>query len=191
MQKDHNTINIGDIIFQSLKDEVPFSHAVRSSGMQSHQDISEINHVGIAIGDNVVIDASRQHGVSKKSLSQFLSMAKFNLVATITDSNLIQPAIKRLNRYLSSPYNDSFYPDADGFYCSELVTHAFKTQLDEDYFQQYPMNFLDAKTQKLLPYWVSYYKQLKKTIPQGFLGSHPQQLLSQTERFKSIKKIEV
>ena len=84
------------------------------------------------------------------------------------------------------PYNHSFREDDEGFYCSELITYAFKYPSGEDYFQRYPMNFNDLATGQILPYWIEYYRKLKASIPQGELGSHPQQLLRQKELFKTI-----
>ncbi|WP_294964103.1 YiiX/YebB-like N1pC/P60 family cysteine hydrolase [uncultured Gilliamella sp.] len=189
MPKNHN-LNNGDIIFQSLKEESLFNDAVSHSGAVSSMDkriITQINHVALYVGNNTVIHATKKAGVAQQSLADFFSAGRHHVIATIDNALIIQQALTRVITCLGSPYNHSFHPDAEGFYCSELITYAFKTELCDDYFQLYPMNFKDLTTQQILPYWNNYYDCIKQTIPQGVLGSHPQQLLRQFHLFKTVR----
>lgn len=185
----NNDLNDGDIIFQSLKEKSSFNDAVSHSGAVSNIDeiITHVNHVGLYVGDNTVIQATQKDGVIQLPLSDFLFAGCDNIVATIDNALIIKQALTRVMTCLGLPYNHSFHPDADGFYCSELITYAFKTELNDDYFELYPMNFNDLTTQQILPYWITYYHTLNQPIPQGILGSHPQQLLRQTHLFKTIR----
>lgn len=182
-----NNIQAGCIIFQSLDHNDQFNDAVSRSGKNNLTlAIDNINHVGLYIGDDQVIEATQKYGVILRSLQTFLDAADRNLIATINDPSLIKPAIVRAKACLGLPYNFSFHPTGNGLYCSQLITHVFKTHQGQDYFQCYPMNFNDVDTQQILPYWVDYYKELKQAIPHGLEGSHPQQLLSQQHLFSSI-----
>ena len=158
------TMQIGDIIFQSQNEVSEFNSAIIHSGARPNTDdiINQISHVGLYIGNNIVIEA------------------------TIYDDTVIKNALTRAQTCLGLPYNHSFRENDEGFYCSELITYAFKYPSGEDYFQRYPMNFNDLTTGQILSYWIEYYRKLKVPIPQGELGSHPQQLLRQKELFKTI-----
>lgn len=186
-----NNYKAGTLIFQSLNNEADFNYAVSRSGSSPNATtiINNINHVGLYIGDNQIIEATQQYGVILRPLPDFLREADNNLSAIVKDSQLINAAIDRAKSCLGCPYNASFHPDADGFYCSELITYAFKTAQGQDYFQQYPMNFTDYTTGQILPYWRNYYRELKQDIPQGLLGSHPQQLLKQRHLLTEITQI--
>lgn len=186
-----NNYKAGTLIFQSLNNEADFNYAVSRSGSSPNATtmINNINHVGLYIGDNLIIEATQQYGVILRPLPDFLREADNNLSAIVKDSQLINAAIDRAKSCLGCPYNASFHPDADGFYCSELITYAFKTAQGQDYFQQYPMNFTDYTTGQILPYWHNYYRELNQDIPQGLLGSHPQQLLKQRHLLTEITQI--
>jgi uncharacterized protein YycO len=188
-----NNIQSGDIIFQSLNEDNDFSDAINCSGAVPNMDkiTKNINHVGLYIGNNIVIEATQQYGVIEQPLADFVCAAKRNIIGRIDDLVVIKNAIKRVKTCLGSPYNHSFYPDSDGFYCSELITYAFKTKHGSDYFALYPMNFKDLTTNQILPYWIDYYRELKQRIPQQELGSHPQQLLRQDHLFKTILTLEL
>ena len=187
-EKTSITMQIGDIIFQSQNEVSEFNSAIIHSGAQPNTDdiINQISHVGLYIGNNIVIEATQKYGVIQQQLNDFLASAQYNLLATIYDDTVIKNALTRVHTCLGLPYNHSFRENDEGFYCSELITYAFKYPSGEDYFQRYPMNFNDLATGQILPYWIEYYRKLKASIPQGELGSHPQQLFRQKELFKTI-----
>ncbi|PXY92823.1 YiiX/YebB-like N1pC/P60 family cysteine hydrolase [Gilliamella apis] len=191
-EKKSITMQSGDIIFQSQHEESEFNKAITHSGSQLSSDeiINQISHVGLYIGNNIVIEATQKHGVIQQPLNNFLASAQYNLVATIFNDSVIKNALMRVQTCLGLPYNHSFREDDKGFYCSELITYAFKYPSGEDYFQRYPMNFSDLATGQILPYWIKYYQALNQTIPEGELGSHPQQLLRQKTLFKTIQILE-
>ncbi|OCG67134.1 YiiX/YebB-like N1pC/P60 family cysteine hydrolase [Gilliamella sp. Fer4-1] len=187
-----NNIQSGDIIFQSLNEDNDFSDAINRSGAVPNMDeiTKNINHAGLYIGNNSVIEATQKYGVIEQSLTDFVGAARRNIIGRIHDLAVIQNALKRAKNCLGSPYNHSFHPNAEGFYCSELITYAFKTKHGNDYFALYPMNFKDLTTNQILPYWIDYYRDLKQSIPQHKLGSHPQQLLRQKHLYKTILALE-
>jgi hypothetical protein len=187
-----NKLQYGDIIFQSIKEDNAFNNAVSCSGAEPNMDeiTRSINHVGLYIGNNIVIEATQKCGVIERPLPDFVSAAKHNIIGRIHDLAMIKKAIVRAKNCLGSPYNHSFHPNAAGFYCSELISYSFKTAQGCDYFELYPMNFSDLTTNQILPYWVQYYRDLKQIIPQQELGSHPQQLLRQRHLFKDIRLLD-
>lgn len=188
----NNNIKCGDILFQYLREENTFNGAVSYSGSAPNDNelMNKINHVGLYIGQNIVIEAIPKKGVIKNTLNRFLTAGRYNIIGTINNQLVIKNALMRIKACIGLPYNDSFDANAKGFYCSELITYAFRHQTGEDYFQLYPMNFKDLTTDQFIPYWIDYYRNLKQTIPQGELGSHPQQLLRQKELFKTILTLE-
>lgn len=185
----------GDLIFQALETTVSdemlaqheqqFNEAVSQSAFAELADSIPVNHVGLMIGSSEVIEATTENGVVVTDLSVFLARANKNIVARIKESALIEPAIQRAKTWLGADYNASFYPDHQGFYCSELITEAFVDFENEPYFQLHPMNF-KAITGEVLSYWVDYYQKLNLPIPHGMLGSHPEQLLQQKRLFSDI-----
>lgn len=184
-------MQVGDIIFQSQNEQSEFNKAITHSGslMNSNDIMNQINHVGLYIGNDLVIEATPKHGVIKQPIKSFLATAQYNWVATINNNVVIKNALIRVQDCLGLPYNHSFRSDAKGFYCSQLITYAFKYESGKDYFNLYPMNFKNLTTGQILPYWINYYRELKQMIPQGELGSHPQQLLRQKKLFKTILTI--
>lgn len=182
----------GDIIFQCLNEVNDFNDAVTCSGATSNVDdlTNNINHVGLYIGNNIVIEATPKHGVIDQTLTHFIDAAQFNIIGRIDNLGLIENAIKRAKTCIGLPYNPSFRPNTAGLYCSELITYAFRNEHNESYFALYPMNFRDLTTHQVLPYWIDYYHSLKEKIPEQQLGSHPQQLLRQTKLFKTILTLE-
>ena len=146
-------MQVGDIIFQSQNEESEFSKAItHSSSLPSSNDIiNQISHVGLYIGNDLVIEATQKHGVIKQPLKSFLGSAQYNVVATISDNVVIKNALIRVQDCLGLPYNHSFRSDAKGFYCSQLITYAFKYESGKNYFKLYPMNFKNLTTAQILP----------------------------------------
>ncbi len=192
-------ITRGDLIFQVLemvdesKDAVQpaqeFHQAVSQSVVAESVESIPVNHVGLAINAFQVIEAITSSGVVVTDLPIFLARSTKNIVARIKAHVRIESAICRAKTWIGTCYNASFYPDQTGFYCSELITEAFTESEEDRYFQLYPMNFKGLITQKILPYWINYYEKLNMPIPQGVIGSHPEQLLKQHDLFSDIFRV--
>lgn len=190
------SIVAGDLIFQVLEiidsaeqitqQEQQFNEAVSLSAVAQSAESMPVNHVGLAINEFQVIEATTEHGVVVTDLSVFLARSTKNIVAKIKKRAQIDAAINRAKTWIGASYNASFYPDQMSFYCSELITKAFTEPEQEGYFQLHPMNFKAATTSKILPYWVDYYEQLNMPIPHGVMGSHPAQLLGQRHLFSDV-----
>lgn len=77
--------------------------------------------------------------------------------------------MKPLGIPLSAPYNASFYPDGDGFYCSQFVAEILPI------FETIPMKFGDGE-QEISDFWKDYYRELGLPVPLNQPGTNPSQL---------------
>ncbi len=74
-------------------------------------------------------------------------------------------------------YDYEFIANNDKFYCSELIYEAFKyANKGRDFFQEKKMTFKKYGSKSYHPVFVSYYKEIKKKIPEGKRGTNPSQI---------------
>ena len=99
--------------------------------------------------------------------------------------HLVSAALKKAHGWLAYPYNHSFYPNQQAFYCSSLISEAYKqANHGKAIFHLYPMNFQDLSTNKLLIAWKNYFQRWHVLMPpQGFPGNNPGSL----SREKSVR----
>jgi hypothetical protein len=87
---------------------------------------------------------------------------------------LIPDAISYAKSMLGMPYDTVFLMHNKMYYCSELIYEAFRfANNNRDFFKLYPMTFKDKKTNQTHPAFDSYYKNMKRTIPEGKMGINP------------------
>ncbi|MDR2077591.1 MAG: hypothetical protein LBP39_01335 [Rickettsiales bacterium] len=170
-------IRAGDLIFQVAIDS-EFDDAVAQSGTTDNS----VTHVGIFYSPDVVIEAN-DFGVVETNICKFIGNSARNIVMRIKNEAIISNALEHAKSFVGRPYNKSFYPNSEGLYCSELVTESFRNFNGTSYFVLYPMKF-PAKE-----FWTEYYDELKLPIPEGVLGSHPQQILEQKELISKVVEI--
>lgn len=148
-------------------------------------DNFDISHVGIVIKDGEnqleVIEAIGEK-VVETPLKDFLARSLDEkgkpraIVGRMKQQYqiLIPAALKNARNELGDPYNASFYPDAPGFYCSQLIFEIFKKANDgKEIFHMMPMTFYLKDTQIIAPAWRAYYKGLGIKVPQGLMGINP------------------
>jgi hypothetical protein len=83
-----------------------------------------------------------------------------------------ESVVLEATKHLGKPYNLSFYPNSDGFYCSQLVATAFVNQVK---FPEKAMAFGDGE--KLISdYWQGYFDELGVVVPLGEMGTNPDDL---------------
>jgi cell wall-associated NlpC family hydrolase len=155
----------GTLIFQ-VSNGTTFDNAVAASAD------GEINHVGIVVGENMVIEATPDRGVVIVDLESFVAEGSLSIAAEIRNRSLAVNACRRALSFVGRPYNHSFYPNSAGLYCSELVTESFIRPDGSRYFPLHPMDFHGPDE-----FWKSYYAKLGGVIPNDMPGSHPQRLL--------------
>lgn len=169
----------GDLIFQAnLSDEN--DAAIAQSLHHSLKNSQGINHVGLCDVDGI-IEAIEQ-GVVKTCWDDFLARTPYNFLCRHPDQSLASKAVIYAKRFLGKPYNTYFLPEADAFYCSELIVFAFCMANDgHPVFQQSPMTFKNSQTGQFLDHWLTYYGTAD-SIPEGVVGSHPYKLYCQMKQ---------
>ncbi|MDR3079204.1 MAG: hypothetical protein LBU15_04180 [Rickettsiales bacterium] len=167
----------GDLLFQVVM-ESDFDDAVARSALATEA----VTHVGIFYPPDTVIEAN-DFGVVETNVCEFIKKADRNVLARVKDRSIVQSALERAKSFLGRPYSNSFLPNSEGLYCSELVTESFLNADGSRYFELRPMNFEPES------YWLEYFEALDLAIPEDVFGSHPQQILDQGGRLTPFGKI--
>ena len=148
----------GDLIF--VKDDSDIGQAIQES-------TGNYSHVAIFL-DGQVYHATVEGGVLAQSPEDFFEAEK--VYDLYRYPKMDQKEVKKLaESLLGSPYNASFYPDGDGFYCSQFVAEILPI------FETIPMKFGDD-TQEISDFWREYYQDLGLPVPLNQPGTNPSQL---------------
>ena len=148
----------GDLIF--VRDHTEMGEAIQAS-------TGNYSHVAIFL-DGKVYHATVEGGVLAQSPEDFFETEKvYDLYryAEIDDKEVK----KRAENLLGAPYNASFYPNGDGFYCSQFIAEILPI------FETIPMKFGDDK-QEISDFWRDYYRELGLAVPLNQPGTNPSQL---------------
>ena len=148
----------GDLIF--VKDSSDIGQAIQES-------TGNYSHVAIFL-DGQVYHATVEGGVLAQSPEDFFEAEKvYDLYRYLKmDQKEVK---KRAESLLGSPYNASFYPDGDGYYCSQFVAEILPI------FETIPMKF-GNDTQEISDFWRKYYRELGLSVPLDQPGTNPSQL---------------
>ena len=148
----------GDLIF--VKDDSDIGQAIQES-------TGNYSHVAIFL-DGFIYHATTEGGVIAQSPEDFFEAEK--VYALYRFAEIDCPEVKKqAEGLLGSPYNASFYPDGDGYYCSQFVSEILPI------FETIPMKFGDD-TQKISDFWREYYRELGLPVPLNQPGTNPSQL---------------
>ena len=148
----------GDLIF--VKDDSDIGQAIQIS-------IGNYSHVAIFL-DGQVYHATVEGGVLAQSPEDFFEVEKvYDLYRYPKIDH--KEVKKQAESFLGSPYNASFYPAGDGFYCSQFVAEILPI------FETIPMKFGDD-TQEISDFWSEYYRELGLAVPLNQPGTNPSQL---------------
>ncbi|ORO45190.1 YiiX/YebB-like N1pC/P60 family cysteine hydrolase [Streptococcus oralis] len=148
----------GDLIF--VKDLSDMGQAIQAS-------TGNYSHVAILL-DGSVYHATSEVGVICQKLRDFLEPACLYDLYLYPKMD-IQKVKKRANQHLGAPYNFSFYPDGEGFYCSQYIAEILPI------FETIPMKFGDGE-QEISDFWRDYYRKLELPVPLNQQGTNPSQL---------------
>lgn len=148
----------GDLIF--VRDESDLGQAIQAS-------TGNYSHVAIYL-DGMIYHASGQAGVICQELRDFLEPACLYDLYLYPKID-IQKVKKRANQHLGAPYNSSFYPDGEGFYCSQYIAKILPI------FETITMQFGDGE-QEISDFWNEYYRELGIAVPLNQPGTNPSQL---------------
>ena len=148
----------GDLIF--VKDLSDMGQAIQAS-------TGNYSHVAIFL-DGFIYHATVEGGVLAQSPEDFFEVEKvydFYRYPKIDHKEVK----KQAESLLGSPYNSSFYPDGDGFYCSQFIAEILPI------FETIPMKF-GNDTQEISDFWGEYYRELGLAVPLNQPGTNPSQL---------------
>ena len=148
----------GDLIF--VKDLSDMGQAIQES-------TGNYSHVAIFLGGKVY-HATTEGGVIAQSPEDFFEAEKVYDLYRYAEIDCTEVK-KRAESLLGSPYNASFYPDGDGYYCSQFVAEILPI------FETIPMKFGDD-TQEISDFWREYYRELGLPVPLNQPGTNPSQL---------------
>ena len=148
----------GDLIF--VKDDSDIGQAIQTS-------TGNYSHVAIFL-DGQVYHATTEGGVIAQSPEDFFEDGKIYDLYRYAEIDCTE--VKKLaESLLGTPYNFSFYPDGDGFYCSQFIAELLPT------FKTIPMKFGDD-TQEISDFWSEYYRELGLAVPLNQPGTNPSHL---------------
>ena len=148
----------GDLIF--VREDTEMGQAIQAS-------TGNYSHVAIFL-DGFIYHATVEGGVLSQSPEDFFEAGKFYDLYRYTEIDH-EEVKKRAESLLGAPYNASFYPDGDGFYCSQFVAEILPI------FETIPMKFGDD-TQEISDFWREYYRELGLPVPLNQPGTNPSQL---------------
>ena len=148
----------GDLIF--VKDLSDMGQAIQAS-------TGNYSHVAIFL-DGQVYHATKEGGVLAQSPEDFFEQGKvYDLYRYPKIDH--KEVKKQAESLLGSPYNSSFYPDGDGYYCSQFIAELLPI------FETIPMKF-GSDTQEISDFWSEYYRELGLPVPLNQPGTNPSQL---------------
>jgi len=148
----------GDLIF--VREASDMGKAIQES-------TGNYSHVAIFL-DGHVYHATTEGGVLAQSPEDFFEVEKVYDLYRYAEIDCTEVK-KRAESLLGSPYNASFYPDGDGYYCSQFIAELLPI------FETIPMKFGDD-TQEISDFWSEYYRELGLAVPLNQPGTNPSQL---------------
>lgn len=193
------TVQNGDLLFVGLPldyhivDTASMDEAITAATGQENA----VNYIHVAIlevdeNDSLwVIDATIKHGVDRHPFSVFASDFTLNdgsrpemVVMRLQDNANVNKFVENAKTYCGREYDMHFLPDNEAQYCSELVRNSYTTSTGEYIFGESPMNFKSADG-TFPPYWVELFDLLGEPIPQGVMGTNPNDM-SQEQCLKRV-----
>ena len=152
----------GDLIF--VREDTEMGQAIQAS-------TGNYSHVAIFL-DGSIYHATVEGGVLAQSPEVFEAEKVYDLYryAAITCPEVK----KKAESLLGAPYNASFYPDGDGYYCSQFIAELLPI------FETIPMKFGDEE-EEISPFWEDYYRGLGLAVPLDQPGTNPSQLAQSTQ----------
>lgn len=151
-------LETGDLIFVSENTEM--GQAIQAS-------TGNYCHVAIFL-DGFIYHATVEGGVLSQSPEDFFEAGKVYDLYRYLKIDL-KEVKKRAENLLGAPYNASFYPDGDGYYCSQFIAELLPI------FETIPMKF-GKGDQEISSFWEDYYRGLGLAVPLDQPGTNPSQL---------------
>jgi len=180
-------VETGDLLFVGI----PMDYGDDSMGQAiadatSSGDTTNFIHTAIlevdAQGAIWVIDATIRRGVDRHPLDTLLSdftlhrggRATFE-VMRLRDNQHAATYVEQAKEFLGEDYDEYFMTFNGRHYCTELIFDAYVDADGHQWFVPVPMNFKN-KEGEYPSYWVRLFEKLGEPIPQGELGTNPQDM---------------
>lgn len=161
----------GDLLF--MRDESELGSAIRTS-------TGHFSHVGIYF-DKMIFHATKKNGVSKQDLKAYLSENPHEVFVYRYPEIDVKKTKENTQKFLGRPYNHSFYPGNDSFYCSQYIAEILPI------FETIKMKFGEGG-KKISDYWEDYYEKLGLPVPVDMEGTNPSQLAA-SEKLVFVGKL--
>lgn len=171
----------GDLLFVTAQKE-DLSGAINRVTQKKH--IANYDHVAIierAEGLVFVWHAAPSGGTQKEKLSDFIKKQTKNNVEIMVYrlkpkyQYAIPRALQRAVLFLGKPYNYTYILNDESLYCSDFIERIFR---EDHVFKLIPMTFKNPKTGRVDDFWIRYYQSKNREVPEGSLGSNPNNLAS-------------
>ena len=186
------TLKTGDLVFVGIPADYTLDpDSMDSAIADATGDPDGITLIHTAIldmtgGEPWIIDATIRRGVDRHPLDTFLrdftlrdgSLPVFE-IKRLRDDARAEASVANARQYLGLPYDSTFLPDNDAFYCTELVYCSYLDPDGNPLFRSEPMNFKNAEGEFPL-YWKQLFDRLGQDIPQGVPGTNPQGMAAET-----------
>ena len=186
------TLKTGDLVFVGIPADYTLDpDSMDSAIADATGDAAGLNLIHTAIldltdGEPWIIDATIRRGVDRHPLDTFLrdftlrdgSLPVFE-IKRLRDDARAEASVANARQYLGLPYDSTFLPDNDAFYCTELVYCSYLDPDGNPLFRSEPMNFKNAEGEFPL-YWKQLFDRLGQDIPQGVPGTNPQGMAAET-----------
>ncbi len=146
--------------------------ATARQGAPSFDHVALLAHTGRT---QVVLHADEK-GSRQQPLREFVEQAiakhRQIVVYRLTPAHrpAIADAIVQARSMLGKPYNDTYVPNENSYYCSDFIERAFRAH---QVFALQPMNFKNLQTGAISPYWTEFYRSRGMAVPQDVPGTNP------------------
>lgn len=161
----------GNLLF--MRDVSEMSQAIQKA-------TGQYSHVAIYF-DAMIYHATKDKGVIKQKLNDFLENDSHAIFVYRYPDIKVEQVQAAAEHLLGRPYNHSFYPDDDGFYCSQYIAEMLPI------FPTIPMQFADDKY-VISEFWQQYYDDLGVAVPLNQPGTNPSQL-AQSENLQYLGEL--
>lgn len=179
-------LKAGDLIFQDL--DCPLAKAIKSVTPAYHG--MKFAHVGIFAKDtknNPIVIEAHDGVVIATPLKSFLARTVDNngnpriCVAKVLPEyqKLVPIAVKKTFEKVGLPYNFAFdIENKNAYYCAQLIYEVFKEANNNiPVFKLNKMTFKEPGKNNFMSEWITYFKKINYSIPEGKPGINPGAIL--------------
>ena len=180
-------VETGDLLFVGIPMNYGYGDMAQAiaDATSSGDTVNFIHAAILEVDENDavwVIDATIAHGVDRHPLDTLFSDFTLHRGGTATfevmrlkDNVNAAAYVEQAKVFLGEPYDHYFMTFNGRHYCTELISDAYVDADGHRWFEPQPMNFKN-KEGEYPSYWVSLFDSLGEPIPQGELGTNPQDL---------------